>query len=93
MPDVVSVRLHVSGVGVLVDDADRVEAEVESARGWSRCPLCGFKCHKVWDRWVKRMRDLEVSGRRTTLVWRRCRFWCGNCGGGTWRIMPSSKLG
>ena len=23
---------------------------------------------------------LEVSGRRTTLVWRRRRFWCGNCG-------------
>ena len=23
---------------------------------------------------------MEVSGRRTTLVWRRRRFWCGNCG-------------
>ena len=28
----------------------------------------------------KRVRDLEVSGRRTTLVWRRRRFECGNCG-------------
>ena len=33
-----------------------------------------------WDRRAKRVRDLEVSGRRATLVWRRRRFWCGNCG-------------
>ena len=50
MSDVMSVRLHLSGVrvrGVLVDDVDRLEVEVESARGWSRCPLCGFKCRRV----------------------------------------------
>ena len=82
MSDVMSVRLHLSGVrvrGVPVDDRERLEVEVESARGWSRCPLCGFRCHKVWDRRVKRVRDLEVSGRRMTLLWRRRRFWCGNC--------------
>ena len=28
---------------------------------------------------MKRVRDLGVSGRRTTLVWRRRRFVCGNC--------------
>ena len=83
MSDVMSVRLHLSGVrvrGVLVDSVDRLEVEVESTRGWSRCPHCGFRCHRVWDRRGKRVRDLEVSGRRTTLVWRRRRFWCGNCG-------------
>ena len=85
MSDVMSVRLHLSGVrvrGVLVDSVDRleVEVEVESTREWSRCPQCGFRCRKVWDRRSKRVRDLEVSGRRTTLVWRRRRFWCGNCG-------------
>ena len=53
---------------------------MESTREWSRCPHCGFRCRKVWDRRPKRVRDLEVSGRRTTLVWRRRRFWCGNCG-------------
>ena len=82
MSDVMSVRLHLSGVrvlGVLVDDADRLEVGVESARGWSRCPLCGFRCFRVWDRRVRRVRDLAVSGRRTTLVWQRRRFWCGNC--------------
>ena len=83
MSDVMSVRLHLSGVrvlGVLVDLVDRLEVEVESTREWSRCRHCGFRCHKVWDRRSKRVRDLEVSGRRTTLVWRRRRFVCGNCG-------------
>ena len=77
------VRLHLSGVrvrGVGVDSVDRLEVEVESAREWSRCRQCGFKCRRVWDRRSKRVRDLEVSGRRTTLVWRRRRFECGNCG-------------
>ena len=82
MSDLMSVRLHLKGVRVLkvpVDAVDRLEVEVESTREWSRCPHCGFRCIKVWDRRAKRVRDLEVSGRRTTLVWRRCRFWCGNC--------------
>ena len=73
MSVVMSVRLHLSGVrvrGVLVDSVDRLE--VESTRQWSRCPHCGFGCHKVWDRRAKRVRDLEVSGRR--------RFCCDSCG-------------
>ena len=83
MSNVMSVRLHLWGVrvrGVGVDSVDRLDVEVESSREWSRCPQCGFRCHKVWDRRAKRVRDLEVSGRRTTLVWRRRRFCCGNCG-------------
>ena len=82
MSDLMSVRLHLKGVRVLevvVDTVDRLVVGVESARAWSRCPHCGFKCSKVWDRRAKRIRDLEVSGRRTTLVWRRRRFWCENC--------------
>ena len=83
MSDVMQVRLHLSGVRVtrvLVDSVERLEVEVESAREWSRCRHCGFRCYKVWDRRPKRVRDLGVSGRRTTLVWRRRRFECGNCG-------------
>ena len=83
MSDVMSVRLHLSGVGVTgvgVDSVERLEVEVESAREWSRCRHCGFRCYRVWDRRPKRVRDLGVSGRRTTLVWRRRRFECGNCG-------------
>ena len=83
MSDVMSVRLHLSGVrvtGVLADTVERLEVEVESAREWSRCRDCGFCCFRVWDRRAKRVRDLGVSGRRTTLVWRGRRFECGNCG-------------
>ena len=81
MSVVMSVRLHLSGVrvrGVLVDSVDRLE--VESTRQWSRCPHCGFGCHKVWDRRAKRVRDLEVSGRR--------RFCCDSCGNGISRPQP-----
>ena len=41
MSDVMSVRLHLSGIrvrGVLVDSVDRLEVEVESTREWSRVP-------------------------------------------------------
>ena len=61
MSDVMSVRLHLWGVrvrGVGVDSVDRLDIEVESSREWSRCPQCGFRCHKVWDRRAKRVRDL-----------------------------------
>ena len=47
---VMSVRLWLEGVrvlGVAVDDRERLEVEVESSREWSRCPQCGFKCHRV----------------------------------------------
>ena len=64
---------------MLVDTVDRLEVEVESTREWSRCRYCGFRCYRVWDRWSKRVGDLEVSGRRTMLVWRRRRFCCDNC--------------
>ena len=83
MSDVMQVRLHLSGVRVMrvgVDSVERLEVEVESAREWSRCRHCGFRCYRVWDRRAKRVRDLGVSGRRTTLVWRRRRFECSNCG-------------
>ena len=41
MSDVMSVRLHLSGVrvtGVLADTVERLEVEVESAREWSEVP-------------------------------------------------------
>ena len=44
-----------------------------------RCPACGFRCARVHDTRRRKVRDLEVSGRRTTLVWLRRRFVCDNC--------------
>ena len=84
MSDVMSVRLHLSGVrvtGVGVDSVERLEVEVESAREWSRCRHCGFRCYQgVGPTSPRGFLTLGVSGRRTTLVWRRRRFECGNCG-------------
>lgn len=81
--DAMRVRLHLRQVRVLevlVDEPGRLEVAVEAAWSASRCPFCGFRCRRVHDRRVKRVRDLEVSGRRTVLLWRRRRWRCENCG-------------
>ena len=67
-------------VRVRVESTVRVRVRVESTVSRPRCPHCGFKCHKVHDTREREVRDLEVSGRRTVLVWMRNRFSCGNCG-------------
>ena len=81
--DVMSVRLHLPQIrvlGVVEDTAARLVVAVESTLRRLRCPMCGFCCHRVHDRRDKKVRDLEVSGRRTTLVWSRRRMVCGGCG-------------
>ena len=50
----------------------------ESTLGRLRCPHCGFRSRRVRDRRDKKVRDLEVSGRPTTLVWSRRRMACDN---------------
>ena len=80
--DVMRVRLHLRQVRVLavvVDTAEELRVRVESTVRRPRCPHCGFKCHRVHDTRERAVRDLEVSGRRTTLVWMRRRFVCGGC--------------
>ncbi len=82
-PDTMSIRLHlrlIRVVGVLVDTTSELVVEVASTRGWSRCPCCGFTTRTVHDTRPRRIRDLPVSGRHTTLVWQRRRFTCANCG-------------
>ena len=81
--DVIRVRLHLRQIRVLAVDVDTPEelrVRVESTVSRPRCPHCGFKCHRVHDVREREVRDLEVSGRRTVLVWMRRRFSCGNCG-------------
>lgn len=80
--DVMRVRLHLRQIRVLevlADAPDVLRVSVESSSRRLRCPHCGFKCHRVHDTREKQVRDLEVSGRRTTLVWMRRRFRCDNC--------------
>ena len=72
--DVMAVRLHLAQIRVLEvleDTPGALVVSVESTLLRLRCPACGFKCRRVHDRRAKKVRDLEVSGRRTTLVWQR----------------------
>lgn len=81
-PDTMQVRLHLGLIRVLavvVDTLDELVVAVASTRSWSRCPHCGFRCRRVHDVRRRRVRDLSVSGRPTTLVWHRRRFICDNC--------------
>ena len=81
--DVMAVRLHLAQVRVLEvveDTPGALVVSVESTFRRLRCAQCGFKCRRVHDRRAKRVRDLEVSGRRMTLVWQRRRMVCSNCG-------------
>ena len=81
--DFMRVRLHLRRIRVLevlVDTPDVLGVRVESTETRPRCPYCGFKCHRVHDTREREIRDLEVSGRPTTLVWMRRRMVCGNCG-------------
>ena len=81
--DVMRVRLHLRQIRVLavaVDTPSELVVEVESTLRRPRCPACGFCRARVHDTRRRKIRDLEVSGRRTTLVWMRRRLSCGNCG-------------
>ena len=80
--DVMTVRLHLPQIRVLEvleDTPGALRVSVESTLLRLRCAQCGFKCRRVHDRRAKRVRDLEVSGRRMTLVWQRRRMVCDNC--------------
>ena len=72
--DVMAVRLHLPQIRVLEvveDTPGALVVSVESTLLRLRCAQCGFKCRRVHDRRAKRVRDLEVSGRR--------RMVCSNC--------------
>ena len=80
--DVITVRLHLAQIRVLEvleDIPGALVVSVESTFRRLRCAQCGFKCRRVHDRRAKKVRDLEVSGRRMTLVWQRRRMVCDNC--------------
>ena len=77
----VRLRLHrIRVLEVLVDTPAVLRVRVESTETRLRCLDCGFKCRRVHDIGERDIRDLEVSGRSTTLVWMRRRMVCDNCG-------------
>ena len=51
-----------------------------STKKLSECPHCVRSCWRVHDRCQRQIRDLEMSGRRTVLLWTQRRFVCDECG-------------
>ena len=81
--DVMRVGLHLRGVRVIevvVDTPTELVVGVVSTKKLSGCPGCRRSCWRVHDRRRRRIRDLEVSGRRTVLLWILRRFVCDWCG-------------
>ena len=80
--DDMRVRLHLREIRVLevlVDTPEELRVKVESTVRRPRCVACGFRCSRVHEHRVREIRDLEVSGRRTVLVWLQRRFDCEHC--------------
>ena len=79
--DVMSVRLHLPGVCSRDGSAGRQRGSSWNQLGSGRgAAIAGSTASRYRTGARKRDRDLELNGRRTTLVWRRRRFECGNCG-------------
>ena len=80
--DDILVRLHLREIRVLevlVDTPLELRFKVESTVRRPRCVACGFRCSRVHERRKREIRDWEISGRATVLVWRRRRFDCEHC--------------
>jgi transposase len=81
--DTMAIRLHLRGIRVLevvTDGPDRLVVKVVGSSPRSSCPFCGFRAAKIHETRTVRVRDLPVSGRPVTLLWRRRRFTCEHCG-------------
>ena len=80
--DDMRVRLHLREIRVLevlVDTPSVLRVKVESTVRRLRCVACGFRCERVHERREREIRDLEISGRATVLVWLQRRFDCEHC--------------
>ncbi|MCY4517218.1 MAG: transposase family protein [Acidimicrobiaceae bacterium] len=81
--DVMPMRLWLPRIrmpGVIVDAPERLVVRVASAVRHAECPDCGTSSGQVHDRRDREVRDLEVSGRPTTLVFEQRRMVCEPCG-------------
>ena len=81
--DVVRMQLHLRRIRVLevlTDTSVVLRVLVESTATRPRCRGWGFRCHRVHEVHERKVGDLDVSGRRTTLLWMRRRTICDDCG-------------
>jgi transposase len=63
----------VENVGI---EAERVVVSIRAAGGSCPCPLCGAVARRVHSRYVRRLVDLPLGGRRAELVLQARRFFC-----------------
>ena len=64
---------------VITDTPQELRVRVESSVRRPRCVACGLRCSRVHERREREIRDTEISGRATVLVWLRRRFDCEHC--------------
>jgi transposase len=64
----------------LANDAECVVVAITASTASRPCPLCGAAAFRVHSRYLRRLVDLPVGGRRTELVLRARRFFCDASG-------------
>jgi transposase len=68
--------------GFVVDEVDtgaeRVAVAIRASANSCSCALCGVVASRVHSRYLRRLGDLPVAGRRSELILRTRRFFCDN---------------
>ena len=66
--------------GFIIDDVttgiERVVVTIKAAAASCRCPLCGSMARRVRSRYLRRVVDLPLAGRRTEIILRARRYFC-----------------
>lgn len=60
----------------IANDAKRVVVAIKALAISCSCPLCGTVARRVHSRYLRRLGDLPIAGRRTEMVLRARRFFC-----------------
>jgi transposase len=60
----------------IVDDTFKIYAE--SARESAICPYCGESSDKVHSRYLRKMQDLPIQGKKSKIILRNKKFFCVN---------------
>ena len=56
--------------------AERVVVTIRASAGWCLCPLCSVPTRRVHSRYLRKVADLPVAGRRTEIALQARRFFC-----------------
>ena len=62
------------------EEGQELKLTVRLERKPHPCPACGAWTEQVHDYRIRRLRDLEIVGKKTEILYRRRRYVCGCCG-------------